>query len=137
MKKTKYGDYERRVLFPSWSNYQVHIIFASDIRKACSSRFGEWAVRDLSDTCEAFHFNFTRGNKFGRSYLFFKLGNCSEGAAAHECWRAVRRLLLTWAGVETLEEETVAYHLDFLVQAVADFKYELIEKGVGVKSKKK
>lgn len=45
--------------------------------------------------------------------------NPKAGTVAHECWHAVRRMLLH-TGCE-LDNEVVAYHLGYLVQQVHDF----------------
>jgi hypothetical protein len=46
--------------------------------------------------------------------------DADEAAVAHESWHAIRRML-TYCGAET-ENETVAYHLGFLVGAITKMK---------------
>jgi hypothetical protein len=45
--------------------------------------------------------------------------------------------MMEFVGIGFKEEEFVAYHLDFLVQHIQDFKNSLIDSGVRVKSQKK
>lgn len=44
---------------------------------------------------------------------------CSPGIVAHECWHAIRRMLNNLD--VGLENETVAYHLGYLVNRVHNF----------------
>jgi hypothetical protein len=132
VKKTKYGDYETRILFPVFANYHVLVVFTDDFQKSWDARFSTIVV--TSDETMAFHWHHKPSD--GHSRLFFKLGNCSSGVVAHECWHCIRTMLLDWVQAG-LEDEVVAYHLDYLVQAVTDFKNQLIDQKVGVKSRSK
>jgi len=135
MKKTKHGDYERTVCFPIWSDYEVKIVFCEDLGKARKARYG---TSGASDNATALHTQSVNGT----SHLFFIIGNCPTGVVAHECWHAIKAMLIEWAGVSDLDNETVAYHLGYLVQKVADFRNDLIDAKImpqilGVKSKRK
>ncbi len=122
MKTTRHGDYERKVLFPVWSNYCVHVIFTEDIAGSLKRRGREFNATST----DALHWN--RGN--GHSVLMFQLGNAPSGTIAHECWHAIRTMLVDYCGVETMEDEVTAYHLGYLVQQVTNFKNDLIDFGV-------
>ena len=41
--------------------------------------------------------------------------------------------MMEFVGIGFKEEEFVAYHLDFLVQAVQNYKNGMIDAGVGIK----
>lgn len=131
MKKTKHGDYERKVILPIWARFHFYVVFTDDFKKSYESRYG--GNQDFSKT-GAFH-KYTRT---GASHVFFKIGDCKTGTIAHECYHAAIAMLDRWAGVnpDKLDEELVAYHLDYFVQQVTDFKNKLIDSGLGVKSKR-
>jgi hypothetical protein len=111
MKKNKYGDFRRTVVFPVFSRYGVHVVFTDDIARSKKHRYGN--DRDC-DNAEAMHIP----NVGGTSYLLFKY-DAGPRIIAHECWHAVRGLLL-WVGAE-LDNEVVAYHLGYLVGEVHKF----------------
>src|ERR1700677_4708336 len=113
VKKTKHGDYETRVLFPVFSNYDVLIVFTDDFQKSWNARFPSTCI--TSDVPQAFHWCHQPSK--GHSGMFFKIGRCSAGVVAHECWHCIRTMLLDWVQTE-LENEVVAYHLDYLVDGV-------------------
>jgi hypothetical protein len=129
VRQTKHGDYETRVLFPVFSNYDVLIVFTEDFNKSWNARFISSLV--TSDITTAFHWHNKPSD--GHSRMFFKLGDCPTGVISHECWHCVRTMLIDWVGC-ALEDEVVAYHLDYLVQAVTDFKNQLIDQKIGVKT---
>lgn len=122
-------EHRRRVLFPVFSNYQVRIIFSDDLAKSYEKIFKRPLDRDV-DMTNAFH----AISKSGCSHLFFRIGNAPSGTIAHECVHVIWRLLIEWAGVTKMDDEVVAYHVGWLVQQVTNFRNELIDKKVGVKS---
>jgi hypothetical protein len=126
MKKTRHGDYEQIVKFPVWSGYCVQVIFTESISKSLKSRGRKFNA----ESTDALHWN--RGD--GHSVLVFQIGNAPSGTIAHECWHAIRTMLVDYCGVEIMEDEVTAYHLGWLVQQVTNFRNELIDKKVGVKS---
>ena len=128
--KSKYGDYETQVRIPMFANYHVHIIFADDLKTAWGSRFK--STLKIGEDCKAFHQTWHDGY----SRLFFKTGDCTTCTVAHECFHAVAALL-KFAGVKYKEEEVIAYALDYIVQGVQNFKNDLIDQKVAVKSRKK
>jgi hypothetical protein len=131
LRKTKHDDYEIRVIFEALARYRVRIIFSSDMRRSWDARFPRTRLV-IGDDCGAFHHTFNNGE----SQLFFIIADCKTGTVAHECMHAVYALL-DFIGAGFKEEEFITYHLDYLVQRVQDFKNDLIDAGVGVKSRKK
>ena len=129
MRLTRYGDYEKRILFPVFSNFQVRFVFTTDFKKSYEERY----QRTLDKSLE-FVGGFHAGTKSGCSHIFLKIGNAPSGTIAHEVVHAVWQLLLGWAGVEKLDEEIVAYHVGYLVSEAVDCRNWLIDKGVGVQS---
>jgi hypothetical protein len=132
IKKTKHGDYQTRVSFPVFSDYDVLIVFTEDFQKSWDARFASTVV--TSAETQAFHWHHKPND--GHSRLFFKVGNCPSGVIAHECWHCVRTMLSEWIRCG-LEDEVVAYHLDYLVQAVTDFRNQLIDQGTKSSTKKR
>lgn len=128
MKKTRFDDYERVINFAVWSNYDVHVIFTDSIATSRKERYG---TVGQGEDAGALH---TSGVG-GHSHLFFKIEHCPSGVIAHESWHAVYCLMTEWAGVKDLDNETVAYHLGYLVQKIVDFRDDLIDAGVGVWTK--
>jgi hypothetical protein len=123
MKKTKFGDYEQKVLFEVWSNYAVHIVFTDDLAKSRIARYGSaGAAGDIGTGAL-----FTRGNG-GYGHLFFQIDACAR-VLTHEAWHAVWAMF-EWAGVKDWDNETVAYHLGYLVGKISDFQAKVL----GVKS---
>ena len=125
IKKTKLGDYERKVTFAVWCYYDVHVVFTDSIPLSRKARYG---TAGLSDGAGALH-TYAQG---GHAHLFFKIGDCPTGVVAHECWHAIYALMNDWAGVKEMDNEAVAYHLGYLVQQVVNFRNDLIDAGVGV-----
>lgn len=90
------------VTFPVFSGYKIRIIFARDVC-ATGKRLGV----DLTGAVAA-HVN------GGGPCAWIVFGLIPDAATiAHEASHAVR-CLLTWAGARN-DNETFAYHLDFLV----------------------
>jgi hypothetical protein len=111
-KLTPYNDYATWVAFDVMANFQVRLIFSDDLRRSAIARLG--SPPDIFG--DGFVFN-VKGE--GRSYLFLK-SDADEAVVAHECWHIVFRIM-EWCGAE-LDNETVAYHLDHLVEKVYAFK---------------
>lgn len=122
---TKHGDYERTVIFPVWSSYTMHIIFTKDIGESRRARYG-----DPGETTDARALHSSA--KGGHSHLFFRIGDATSGVIAHECWHAIRCMLVDFGGVTVMENEVTAYHLGYLVDQVIQFKGALIDANVGV-----
>lgn len=104
------------VIFPVFAGYTIYIIFTNDVvvsRKKLDETIGE--VFDC-DTALALHCHSILPKHTATAWLIFPFTACA-GTVAHECWHAIKRLL-DWAGCERYENETVAYHLGFLVNEV-------------------
>ena len=129
-KKTKHGDYEHKVTF-SVFGFVVYIVFSKDMVKSINARYPQ-----VNTTDSDFGAMCCRKRGSPEQHIFFELGNCPVGTLAHECWHAVRYMLLDWAQCE-LDNETMAYHLGWLVDQAASFRLALIDAGLGVKSKSK
>lgn len=127
MKQTKFGDYERKVVFPVWSNYTIHIVFTTNIAESRKARYGSAGE---SDGARALH----SSAQGGHSHLFFRIGDTPVQVIAHEAWHAVRCMLVDFGGVTVMENEVTAYHLGYLVGEVARFKNALIDANIGVEA---
>lgn len=94
-------------------HYRVYIIFAKDMKAAADDLKIEYSRDFFSDTGAAcFH---VKGQS--NSYMFFtEKGNVHPADVAHEAWHVTRRLL-DYVGAE-LDNETVAYHVGFLVRTI-------------------
>jgi hypothetical protein len=124
---TKHGDYERRVDFPIFG-FAVFVVFTEDIVKSIKVRYDQIQVRP---SFEAMHCR-ELDNPF--SHLFFKIGNATSGTISHECFHVMRFLLDDWTNCG-VGNELMAYHLGYMVDRVICFRNDLIDNGVGVKSK--
>lgn len=128
MRLSRFLDYEKMVVFGVWGNYTVHVILTDNIEQSFKKRFP--GMHHGFDFTQAFHVIHKPSN--GHSYLFFKRGDMPVGTIAHECWHAVHALL-KHVDVDEFDNETVAYHLGYLVQQVVEFdgaiksKSEVIE----------
>jgi hypothetical protein len=112
LKQSRHKDYEKVIKFPIFSHYKVHIIFSDDIRKSKKVRYGS---DEFADGASAVHCH----DSDGHSHCIYDIGKSCTGTIAHESWHAVWAML-KWAGVE-IENEVVAYHLGYIVQATTDF----------------
>lgn len=97
-----------RVVFPVFNGYVVHVIFAQDVRRT-ARRLG-------CDDGPVVAF-YQPGLKKGWLVL---PSDADAGTIAHEAVHAIQALF-QWTGVRR-DEETFAYHLDFLVSRVDRFK---------------
>jgi hypothetical protein len=110
---------ETKVVFNVLSKYTVYIVFTHDIPASANYLSIRDKFNSLNDDrmthCFGCHLNpYERGD----AYLLFT-PEITVGGIAHECWHAVHAMF-DWAGME-LENETVAYHLGYLVNAVINF----------------
>ena len=99
-----------RVCFPVFRNYVVRVILARDIE-----RTGRRLHSDLSNAAAAF---VTQDDKPGRGWLVLGPG-ADEALVAHEASHAIRAMFAS-RGVRN-DDETFAYHLDFLVGRIHRF----------------
>jgi len=121
VKRTKHGDFEETVKFLCWSDFKIHIIFSNDLAKSRIARYDTAGVAADSST-EAL---FTRGAG-GYGHLFFKHDACAR-VIAHECWHAIW-WMMTWAGVKDWDNETLAYHLGYLVGRASEFQAKVLSQ---------
>ena len=124
MKKTKHNDYETCVKFDVWSEFKTYIIFTGDLAASRRRRYETAGAAGEEGTSALF----TRGaGAYG--HLFFRYDASAE-VIAHECWHAIHAMF-AWAGVKDWDNETVAYHLGYLVGRVSAFQAKVL----GVKFK--
>lgn len=101
-----------KIVFPVFGDYTIHVVVSDDVcesRKKRDGYFGE----SFEGTARALHsYSLTRP---AESWLFLH-GLAKPGSIAHESWHAVYRMM-DWAGAR-IENEIVAYHLDYLVDKV-------------------
>jgi hypothetical protein len=116
-KKTKYGDYATWLYFDVFAKYQVRIIFTDDLMKSTDARITKMPSTN-ADAC-------VYNTLLGRSYIFLK-NTSPPGTVAHEAWHVVRNIF-TYVGVKKFDDETVAYHLDYLVEAIYKFKEQILK----------
>jgi len=101
---------QTRVRFTAFNSYEVRVILARDVR-ATSRR-----LQAGSDYCKAC---FIAGaDELRRGWLVLG-SDPDEGTIAHEASHAIQELF-RWAGARR-DEETFAYHLDFLVGRIHRF----------------
>jgi hypothetical protein len=118
LKKTKHGDYEKKVTFPVFSGYAVRIVFTDDLPKSRISRYGNAGAAGEGDT------NAMVSTNSEGCHIFFK-PMARTGVIAHEAYHAVRRML-DWIGARECDEEVVAYHLTHLVDVIAVFQQRVL-----------
>jgi hypothetical protein len=102
------------IALAAW-HYDVNVILTTDIEKSRQKINEKIDDIGISET--------TNGMCVSRrdlSVSWLLLGfDATAEVVAHECWHAIWELS-QWAGAE-LENETVAYHLGYLVQRTTDF----------------
>ena len=123
--RTKHGDHELVVTFPVFSGYKVYVVLSDDLHKSNVSRFGTCGT--AAEPCVAAYY---APSELGHAHLFYRK-DVTAGLLAHEAWHAVYGMF-DWAGVVDLDNETVAYHLGYLVDKIAVFQAKVL----GVKSKR-
>lgn len=117
---------EKIVTFPIFSNYTMVIVVTEE--KSLMPTVSYISDRDfnrepdLSPTCDAC----TMRARHGHTYIMFTK-DATLGTIAHEAWHAIYHMLKDFAGAE-LEDETVAYHLGYLVDQISQFIHEDEEK---------
>jgi len=104
----------KKIKFPIFSDYLVHVELISDLGKALA-KYDE--TREVSGI-EGSGAMTIHVKDECRSFIFIKQ-RCSLNIVAHESWHAVRRMMIHM-GVE-LDSETVAYHLGYLVEEIFNF----------------
>jgi hypothetical protein len=114
MKKTKHGDYEKLIKFPVWSNYKIEVIFTEALLASYYSRYGEAGVAGNPLT-DALH-----TTNSGISQIFYS-PTAPARVISHEAWHAVFAMF-KWAGVENYDDETIAYHLGWLIGEIIEFQ---------------
>jgi len=119
--KRKHEDFEKVVKFNVWSDYRVYIVFTDDLAKSRIARYETAGVASESGTAALF----TRGAG-GYGHLFFKM-DAAAGIIAHECVHAIWAMF-DWAGVKQWDNETLAYHLGYLVGEASEFQAKVLSK---------
>lgn len=117
MKPTKFVDFEHTISFPVWADYKVHVIFTGDIVK---SRMGRYGAVGKAEAAGALH----SCTDDGHSHLFYKVTASAE-IITHEAFHAIWAMF-DWAGVEDWDNETVAYHLGWLVGHITLFQARVL-----------
>src|SRR5208282_5398543 len=117
--KRKYKDFEKIIKFDIWSDFKVHVVFTTDLAQSRIERYDSAGAAADSSTAALF----TRGAG-GYGHIFFKPAACAQ-VIAHECCHAIW-YMFEWAGVEKWDNETLAYHLGYLVGRVTDFQTKVL-----------
>jgi hypothetical protein len=103
------------VEFPVFSDIIVHVELTNDFDKTLSKYPCIEHMTGNNEDCEAM----TVYGHSGCVIFMFLKPNVSVGTIAHESWHAIRAMFES-IGVE-IENETVAYHLGYLVNKVFRF----------------
>ena len=100
--------------FPVFCGYEVHVEFTSDIAQSLL-KYPPTRKIEMDDQTSwlAVH-----NMDAPQSFIFLPY-DAPAGSIAHEAWHVVRRMM-EHAGVE-LDNETVAYHLGYLVNQIFKF----------------
>jgi len=118
VKRSRYGDYDLKVVFPIFAHYTIHVVFTENLVKSRMDRYGDAGAAGSGQT-QAMSSTATGGI----GHLFFP-PLARAGVIAHEAWHGIYRLF-EWAGVE-LENETIAYHLGYLVNQITQFQKKIL-----------
>jgi hypothetical protein len=111
-KKGRFRERHMLIALDAW-NYAVNVVLTTDIEKSRQKINKAMYDIEVDETIDGLCVP-------SKSASWILLGfDASAGVVAHECWHAVWNLS-QWAGVE-LENETIAYHLGYLVQRTTDF----------------
>ena len=105
---------KKEIKFPALGNYRIRIVVTKDVRKymLTCSEFKDIAMDGEHADTYAITLHQVGNNL---TYIIFPFG-ASVGSIAHECWHAVRKMLLHLNA--KLDNEVVAYHLGYLVNQV-------------------
>lgn len=130
MKRTKYGDFQENIPIPTFL-YEVTVVFTDDLQKSIDARTVVFknSMSGAEQGARAFHVMAE-----GKSFLFYRIGKNKFGEdwaapeiIAHEAYHAVNAMLVRWAGVKTMDEEVVAYHLTYMIKHVNNIKSHVEE----------
>ena len=119
-KNKAFKDYQAVAKFDVWSDFKIYIVFTEDLAKSRIRRYETAGLAADSSTAALF----TRGAG-GYGLLFFK-PDASAEVIAHECCHAVW-YMFDWAGVKKWDNETLAYHLGYLVGLVSLFQAKVLK----------
>jgi hypothetical protein len=97
--------------FPVFGDYIVHVEEGKDF-VAMGQKYKIEGIEDTDQTCDGLT---VHKKGVGFSFIFFKPNPCF-GNIAHEAYHAVRHML-RWSGCD-LDNETVAYHLGYVVNCI-------------------
>jgi hypothetical protein len=98
----------------------VKVLITNDVFGSINKRDNTYTSRDAEAMC----MHASGGNTCSMLIL---ADNVSPGVIAHECWHAIYRML---TGLDVhLENETVAYHLGYLVNETHTFIAKLKAEG--------
>jgi hypothetical protein len=100
------------VTFPAFSNYSVIVIFTTDFVKDAN----KLGVEEVTPDIECLHI--TNDPNTGTSWILFK-EDPGIGSIVHESYHCIA-CMLRWVGVGA-EEETVSYHLGYLVARICKY----------------
>ena len=111
--KKKTTERTETVIFDAF-DYHVHLGVTGDVVASRTERNGILGVYDASPAGAMHAYN----RETAEAYLFLPF-DVRPATIAHESWHAVRRMLV-FCGAE-LDNETVAYHLGYLVGKIHEF----------------
>jgi hypothetical protein len=115
MRKLKFKERTKTIIFPVFGRYRVSIIISTDKNRTKNRLVKKLNGAFHETDFEALHIWIGKENA---SYLLFQ-ENAKVGTIVHECWHCIRKIM-DWAGSD-YDDEVVAYHLDYLTQEVYDF----------------
>jgi hypothetical protein len=117
IKKTRFGDYRKNVVFEVMARYIAHIVFSEDVAKSCAARYGSCKAHDDAVA-------FVRHSTIdGRTHMFFPFDS-DPGTIAHEAWHVIYHMF-DWIGVKDFDNEFTAYHVGYLVEQIHKFQIEV------------
>lgn len=115
-------EYKKWVKFPVFY-YKIEIVYTTTITVSRYRRNKYLGATDEDFSC--YEGLASSSDKRGIGAIFFR-PDSSIGTIAHECFHAIYRMMnYKEAG---MDNETWAYHIDYLVQAAVDFKNECDKK---------
>ncbi len=103
------------VKFPVFGDYTVYIEMTDDMKKSLAKRkVTAPAISEIDNNAHAMVIHDDNAS----SYVFLPM-KPAVGTIAHEAWHVIKGMM-EYAGVE-LDNETVAYHLGYLVNKISKF----------------